>query len=62
MASLVKAQLYRNLGLQLSCYWELESILDENPNDATALRAKADVLYEMGLVEEALLTYRELLN
>jgi tetratricopeptide (TPR) repeat protein len=62
LARLMKGQLYRELGLLLDCYRELESVLTDYPDDATLLRAKAEVLYDMGLVEEALATYRELLN
>jgi len=62
LARLMKAQLYREMGFKLNCYWELESILAEHPEDAILLRAKADILYEMGLVEEALTTYRKLLD
>jgi len=62
LARLMKAQLYREMGFKLNCYLELESILTKHPEDIISLRAKADILYEMGLMEEALVTYRELLN
>jgi hypothetical protein len=62
LARLLVAQIYGESGLRVSCYWELESILEDYPNDSAVLRAKADVLYEMGRVEEALLTYRAILN
>jgi len=62
LTRLMRALLYREAGLKLNCCWELDAILSDDPDDVASLRVKADVLYEMGLEEEALATYRKLLN
>ena len=62
LLGLMSAQLYRDMGLKLKCHAELESILSAHPNDIVALKAKAEILHEMGHIEEALAVYRSALS
>jgi hypothetical protein len=61
LVGLMSAQLYRDMGLKLKCYSELESVLAAYPNDLVALKAKAEILHDMGHIEEALAVYRSAL-
>ena len=59
---LLKARAYREYDLKLECYKEIEAILYDYPGDYSAYLTKAELLEEMGLLEEAVQTYKAIIN
>lgn len=59
LSRLLKASLYCDLGLQMECYREIQSVLKAFPSDYTASLMRAALLEKTSLLDQAVEAYKE---